>query len=73
MINEHQQSTDPPADLQARPDKPPVIFLPQSHRTEPILPMDILVAQLGKNQAVIIHYLVSQVTRHVRSAASGFP
>ncbi len=72
-INEQQQSTDPSADLQARPDKPPVIFLPQSQRTEPILPMDILVAQLGKNRAVIIQYLVFQVTRYVRCAASGFP
>jgi len=42
-------------------------------RTEPILPMDIIVAQLGKKPAVIIQYLVFQLIRHIRAGTSGFP
>jgi hypothetical protein len=67
-IDEQEQSTDPPADQQARPL---VTCLPT--RTEPILPMDIIVARLGKKNAVIIQYLVFQVTRHAHAGTSGFP
>lgn len=66
-IEEQEQSKDPP---QARP-KNSLATLPC--RTEPILPMDIIVAHMGKKPAVIIQYLVFQVTRHVRAGTSGFP
>jgi hypothetical protein len=35
--------------------------------------MDIIVARLGKKNAVIIQYLVFQVTRHAHAGTSGFP
>jgi len=35
--------------------------------------MDIIVAHMGKKPAVIIQYLVFQVTRHIRVGTSGFP
>ncbi|MDA3834736.1 MAG: hypothetical protein PF495_15230 [Spirochaetales bacterium] len=72
-IDEQEQSRSPPADQQARPNHLPVTFLPQSTRAAPILPMDIIVARLGKKNAVIIQYLVFQVTRHARAGTSGFP
>jgi hypothetical protein len=37
------------------------------------LPMDIIVARVGKRNAVIIEYLVFQVTRHGCSRATGIP
>jgi hypothetical protein len=72
-IEQQEQSKDPPSERQARSGHSPVTFLPQSNRTEPILPMDIIVARLGKKNAVIIQYLVFQVTRHVHAGTSGFP
>lgn len=72
VIDQQEQSKDPPADQTARPKNPPVFFLPQSHQTDPILPMDVIVAHLGRKHAVIIQYLVFQITRHVRSGPSGY-
>lgn len=66
-----EQSKDPPFDQPARPNTS-VNFLPQSHQAEPILPMDIIIAQMGKKNAVIIQYLIFQI-RHVRTGTSGFP
>ena len=71
-IDQQEQSKDPPADQRARPNAS-VFLLPQSHQAEPILPMDIIVAQMGKKNAVIIQYLIVQLTRHVRAGTSGFP
>ena len=67
-IDEQKQSRDPP---QARPKNSPATCLPC--RTEPILPMDVIVAHMGKKPAVIIQYLLFQVTRHIRVGTSGFP
>ena len=67
-IDEQKQSRDPP---QARPKNSPATCL--QCPTEPILPMDIIVAHMGKKPAVIIQYLVFQVTRHIRVGTSGFP
>lgn len=72
VIDQQEQSKDPPADQTARPKNPAVFFLPQSHQTDPILPMDVIVAHLGRKHAVIIQYLVFQITRHVRSGPSGY-
>jgi len=72
VIDQQEQSKDPPADQTARPKNPSVFFLPQSHQTNPILPMDVIVAHLGRKHAVIIQYLVFQITRHVRSGPSGY-
>lgn len=72
-IDEKEQSTDTPADQQAPPKNLPLTFLLQSRQTEPILPMDIIAAHMGKRPAVIIQYLVFQVTRQVRVGKSGFP
>jgi len=71
-IDQQEQSKDPPADQTAQPKNPSVFFLPQSRQTEPILPMDVIVTRLGKKHAVIIQYLVFQITRHVRSGPSGY-
>lgn len=59
-------------DQQAQSKNPPVLFLPQPRQVELILPMDIIVARLGKKNAVIIEYLVFQITRHVRSGPPGY-
>jgi len=72
-IDQQEQSKDPPGHKPERPKKPSIFFLPQSHQTEPILPMDVIVAQYGKRPAVIIQYLVFQVIRHFRVRTSGFP
>ncbi len=72
-IDQQEQSIDAPADQQARANHSPLTFIPQSNRTQPILPMDIIVARLGKKNAVIIQYLVFQLTCHARAATSGFP
>ncbi|HKL80960.1 MAG TPA: hypothetical protein VJ879_00465 [Desulfobacter sp.] len=72
-IDEQEQSMSPTADQQTQPNPSPVTFLPQSNQIEPILPMDIMVTQLGKKNAVIIQYLVFQVTRHACTGTSGFP
>lgn len=72
-IDKQEQSTDPPADQQARAKSLSGTFLLQSRQTEPILPMDIVAAHMGKKPAVIIQYLVFQITRHVRVGTSGFP
>jgi len=72
-IDQQEQSKDPLADQTARPKNPSVLFIPQSRQAEPILPMDVIVAHLGRNHAVIIQYLVFQITRHVRSGPSGYP
>lgn len=66
VIDQQEQSKDPPADQTAQPKNPSVFFLPQSRQTEPILPMDVIVARLGKKHAVIIQYLVFQIIRHPR-------
>ncbi|MCA1795168.1 MAG: hypothetical protein LC660_15100 [Desulfobacteraceae bacterium] len=71
-IDQQEQSKDPPADQPALPKNPSVFFLPQSHQTDPIVPMDVIVAHLGRKHAVIIQYLVFQITRHVRSGPSGY-
>ena len=67
-IDEQEPSRDPP---QGQPKNSPATSVPC--RTEPILPMDIIMAHMGKKSAVIIQYLVFQITRHVRVRASGFP
>jgi len=72
-IDQPKQSIDTAADQQAQPNHSPVTFIPQSNRIEPILPMDIVVARWGKKNAVIIQYLVFQITGHARAATSGFP
>ena len=72
VIDQQEQSKDPPADQTAKPKNPSVFFLPESRQTEPILPMDVIVTRLGKKHAVIIQYLVFQITRHVRSGPSGY-
>lgn len=71
-IEHQEQSKDPPADPPAQPKNASVIFLRQSHQVEPVLPMDVMVARWGKIHAIIIQYLVFQVTRHVRSGKSGY-
>ena len=73
IIDQQEQSKDPPADRQVQSKSSPDSFLPQSAFTEPILPMDVITAQFGKKRAVIIQYLVFQVARHVRVKTSGFP
>jgi hypothetical protein len=75
-IDEEEQkekSTRPPAGQQARPNHSPTTFLPRATLTEPILPMDIIVTRVGKTNAVIIEYLVFQVTRHGCSGTAGIP
>lgn len=72
-IDQLEQSKELPADQQARSKNLPILFSQQSHQTEPILPMDVIVGQWGKKPCVIIQYLIFQVTRHVRSGASGYP
>ena len=67
-IDEQEPSRDPP---QAQPKNSPTSCIPC--RTEPILPMDIIVAHMGRHSAVIIQYLIFQITRHVRIRASAFP
>lgn len=71
VIDQQEQSKGPPADQTAQPKNPSIFFLPQSRQTEPILPMDVIVARLGKKHAIIIQYLVFQITRHVRSGPPG--
>jgi hypothetical protein len=71
-IEQQEQSKDPPDDQTAQPKNPSGFFLPQLRQTEPILPMDVIVAHLGRKQAVIIQYLVFQITRHGRSGLSGY-
>lgn len=71
-IDEQEQSRSPPVDQQARPKHSPATFLPQSRQTKPILPIDVIVTHMGKKNAVIIQYLVFQITRHVHSGPSGY-
>ena len=71
-IDQQEQSKDPPPDQEEQSTNSPDLVLPQSNPAEPILPMDVLTAQFGKKHAVIIQYLVFQVTRHVRIRTSGF-
>ena len=72
-IDERVQSRSPPVDQQERPDNFPAACLLPSRRTAPVLPMDIIVARLGTTAAVIIPYLIFQVTRHVRVGTSRSP
>jgi len=73
VIEQQEQSKDPPPDQPARPKNPSVFFLPRSRQTEPILPMDIIMAHMEKKHAIIIQYLVFQITRYIRVRASAFP
>lgn len=74
-IDEEEQkekSTGPPVGQQARLNHSPS-FLPRSTLAEPTLPMDIIIARVGKKNAVIIEYLIFQVTRHGCSRTFGIP
>lgn len=72
-IKQQKQMKNSPADQQKQSKDPPAIFLPQPpHQTKPVLPMDVIAAQMGEKQAIIIQYLVFQITRHVRSGPSGY-
>jgi hypothetical protein len=66
-IDEQESSRDPP---QTRPENPPASRIPCL--TEPILPMDVIVTHMGKKYAVIIQYLVFQITRYVHSGPFGY-
>jgi hypothetical protein len=72
-LKQQEQSKDSPADRQKQAKDPPAIFLPQpSHQRKPVLPLEVIVAQLGEKQAIIMRYLVTQVTRYVLSERAGF-
>lgn len=70
--DQKEKSTGPPVGQQARLNHS-LSFLPRSTLSEPILPMDIIVTRVGKKNAVIIEYLVFQVTRHGCSRTTGIP
>lgn len=72
-IKQQEQSKDSPVDRQKQARDPPAIFLPQpAHQRKPVLPLEVIAAQMGEKQAIIMQYLIAQVTRHVRAEKSGF-
>lgn len=72
-VKQQEQSKDSPADQHKPAKDPPAIFLPQPpHLRKPVLPLEVIAAQMGGKQAIIMQYLVTQVTRHVRAEKSGF-
>ena len=42
-------------------------------QTEPVLPMEVIVAEYGIKPAIIIRYMVAQIINHTNDRIRGFP
>ncbi len=42
-------------------------------QTEPVLPMEVIVAEYGIKPAIIIQYMVAQIINHTKDRIRGFP